>query len=199
MEQPIAEQLRHFDVFDESTAGQRYEFSATRSAAPRWPTQMPTTATTTSPASRTFARSARTLRYSARRSPALSTSRSGCHRSTRIRRCTGIIEWSSTGTSLRYLKRYEDDMRRLAHEMIDRCIDRGEVRVRVASSRSRSRPGRWRGSCSTKTTRSGCARAVDARDAIAIEGTPETYGEVAMLAAEFMADREAAGARETTC
>ena len=45
-----------------------------------------------------------------------------------------------------------------------------------------------------QTTKSGFAPAVAARGArVPLEGTPETYEAVAMLAAEFMADREAAG------
>src|ERR1700730_1435490 len=91
-----------------------------------------------------------------------------------------------------YLKRYEDDMRSLAHEVIDRWIGRGEVEW-ISEFAIPFTAGSLARVVLDADNEERVARAVHAVTRVALEGTPDTYEGVAILAAEFMADREVAG------
>ncbi len=195
MEQPIAERLRHFDVFDESTAEQRYEvFRYAQSHAPvahtdaddgyynvtgfediRTICENPGIFSSTQPG----------VRHVPVRLPPLDED-PPLHRDYRM-----ILNRFFAPS---YLKRYEDDMRELVHEVIDRFIDRGECEF-VSEFAIPFTAGSLARVVLDEGNEDRVAQAVALVTRIAIEGTPEAYGEVAMLAAEFMADREASGSR----
>ena len=193
MDQPIADQLRHFDVFDESTAEQRYDvFRYAQSHAPvahtdaddgyynvtrfediRTICENPDTFSSTQPG----------VRHVPVRLPPLDED-PPLHRDYRM-----IL---NKFFAPNYLKRYEDDMRELVHEVIDRFIDRGECEF-VSEFAIPFTAGSLARVVLDEGNEERVARAVEVVTRIAVEGTPEAYGEVAMLAAEFMADREASG------
>jgi cytochrome P450 len=190
---PLTAELSHFDVFDESQADRRYEllrhsqrqcpvvhtdaddgyYNVTRYDDIRAICEDPTTFSSTQPG----------VKYVPVRLPPLDQD-PPLHKDYR--------QVLNKYFAPAYLKRFEDDMRSLTHEIIDRWIDRGEVEW-VSEFAIPFTAGSLARVVLDADNAERVARAVNAVTRVALEGTPETYEAVAMLAAEFMADREAAG------
>ena len=190
---PRLEQLSHFDLFDESQAPQRYEllrlsqqscpvahtdaddgyYNVTRFDDIRTICENPDIYSSTQPG----------VRHVPVRLPPLDED-PPLHKDYR--------QILNRYFAPAYLRRYEDDMRDLLREIIDRWIDRGECEF-VSEFAIPFTAGSLARVVLDEDNEERVARAVAAVTRVAIEGTPETYQEVAMLAAEFMADRETQG------
>ena len=91
-----------------------------------------------------------------------------------------------------YLTRYEDVMRQLLHDVIDRWIDRGECEF-VSEFAIPFTAGSLARVVLDEGNEERVARAIAAATRSALEGTAEAFADMAILAAEFLADREAQG------
>jgi cytochrome P450 len=193
MMDPLIEELSHFDVFDEEHADRRYEllryaqqkcpvahtdadagyYNVTRFEDLRAVCEDPATFSSTQPG----------VRYVPVRLPPLDED-PPLHKDYR--------QFLNKFFAPAYLKRYEDDMRALAHQIIDRWIDRGECEF-VSEFAIPFTAGSLARVVLDAEGEERVGRAVHAVTRVALEGTPDTYEGVAMLAAEFMAEREAIG------
>ena len=91
-----------------------------------------------------------------------------------------------------YLTRYEDVMRQLVHDVIDRWIDRGECEF-VSEFAIPFTAGSLARVVLDEGNEERVARGIAAATRSALEGTAEAFADMAILAAEFLADREAQG------
>ncbi|MGW5570525.1 cytochrome P450 [Nocardia thailandica] len=89
------------------------------------------------------------------------------------------------------LRRYEPVLRRIADELVDGFADRGEVEF-VGEFAIPFSAGALAEIVLDDDNEERMARAVDAVTQVSVQNTPESFAAVAALAAELMAEREAA-------